>query len=138
MAAVSVSTKQMEQITRDAVCMILIQHVKARLAQTGRQLARGTPEAMAKKIVARWSAPSVLAFYMLAREERFVSHSALVHLFPKFGAMLCEELTPWHFAEWRSEVAKMMTEGVASSATVRSKRAASCSGRRPRTHGSVW
>jgi hypothetical protein len=77
MAAISMSAKQMEPIARDAVCMILTQHVKTRLAQTGRQLARGTPEATAKKIVARWSAPGVLAFYMLAREERFVSHGAL-------------------------------------------------------------
>jgi hypothetical protein len=77
MAAFSLSAKQTEQLARDAVCMILARHVRARLAQAGRELARGTPEGAAKTIVSRWSGAGVLAFYMLAREERFVSHGAL-------------------------------------------------------------
>jgi hypothetical protein len=77
MTALSLSTKQTAQLARDAACMTLAQHVRARLAQAGRELARGTPEATAERIVSRWSGAGVLAFYMLAREERFVAHGAL-------------------------------------------------------------
>jgi hypothetical protein len=42
-----------------------------------------------------------------------------VHLFPEFGAILCEELTPWDFAQWRTKLARMIAEGYESSRRLR-------------------
>lgn len=65
-------------MARDAAAMILTHHIRARLAQKGCVLRRGSPEGTAKFLVKRWGDANVRAFYAHAtNKERWLSHAKL-------------------------------------------------------------
>jgi len=45
--------------------------------------------------------------------------SLRVHIIPEFGAIACEDLTPWDFEQWRTKLATMIQEGYESRRTLR-------------------
>lgn len=68
----------MTDLLREAVTMLLAQHIRARLMQCGCRLLRGSPEGQAKWIVSKWSEANVHAFYILVKsDDRFWSHAQL-------------------------------------------------------------
>jgi hypothetical protein len=66
-----------QDMARDAASKIVAHHIKARLMQTGCKLRRGDPESTADKLIRPWSRASVIAFYILAKENRTLSATAL-------------------------------------------------------------
>lgn len=61
------------EILREAVTGQLAAHIRARLAANACKLSRGSPEGHARYITRRWKIPSVSCFWILSREQNFVT-----------------------------------------------------------------
>jgi hypothetical protein len=68
-----------DDLLRGACESALAAHIRARLVQTGRVLAKGSPEGQAKYFVKRWKPESVRIFYFLVHQAagRCLSKSEL-------------------------------------------------------------
>lgn len=67
-----------EELLRDAGNAILAEHIRTRLAQTGRVLAKGSPESQARWFISRWSTTNIEVFCLLAKTtDRFLSHKVI-------------------------------------------------------------
>lgn len=71
-------TLDLNELIRDACVTVLAEHIRTRLAQTGRTIAKGSCEVQARWFVNRWTNTNAAAFYLLAKtKDRFLTHTEI-------------------------------------------------------------